>query len=270
MIDPTTQKTYPFPHSCPDCGNTKLNSIFSGAEDLVEQLSNHLRTRVHRDYETKLPPIAEPSIEPAMPEYQPYTGEIHVSTRLYDPSLNYTQYDTIVIVQAENLTASVDYLVNEEVHKQLFQLTASLLPTQTLILDTAQIETPVIQSVIHMQENYTDAYNEFLQHESEAREHFQLPPQSSLIVLTSQEKSRDKALEKIKNFREILQRHTDLGFSLVGPYPAKMLKRKNYYSYHLALKVARKNEHFGRLRIILLENAKTLGIQVRLNPKHLF
>jgi primosomal protein N' (replication factor Y) (superfamily II helicase) len=246
LIDYTTQKSYPFPKVCPECGNTELVSLYSGAEDLVEKLENHLHIQVEKLFDTKLK-ASEESKEVYLPEYKAYNGEVSVSTRIYDPEIDYSQFATISIIQAENLTASADYLVLEEVYKQVFTLISCLNHTQTLIVDTTQLDAPIIQSIIKAQEDFAGAYQEFLDTETTNRKQFGLPPDFGIVLLTSQEAKQEIALKKIKAIRASLQ----------------------MYSYHIALKLNRKNPDFAKLRVILLDYAKQLNLQVRLNPKHI-
>jgi primosomal protein N' (replication factor Y) (superfamily II helicase) len=269
MIDYTTQKIYPFPTDCPECHNTELVSLYSGAEDLAEKLEEQLHTKVARHFDTKH--ISTPtSTTPYIAEYHTYSGELTISTRLYDPSIDYTLYDTVVIAQAENFTASADYLVLEEVYKQLYTLLLTLTPKQQLIIDTGTLESPLIGSIVNAQVDLPASYEAFLEQETKQRKQFGLPPDYSLILITSQERKKDQALAKIQQARTLLKKYEHLGITVSSPYPAKLLRRKNFYSYHVSLKLDRKNQAFAKLRIIILDLAKQLNLQVRLNPKHLF
>ena len=268
LIDYTTQKIYPFPKICPVCSNSKLVSLYSGAEDLVEKIEEHLHIQVKKLFDTKFKGETSRT-ETYLPEYKTYLDTISVSTRIYDPEIDYQEYHTIIIIQAENLTASADYLVLEEVYKQMFTLLTTLLSTQLLIIDTAQLDSPIIQSLIQAQEDVGVSYANFLNTESANRKQFGLPPDFSIVLFTSQETKQDLALKKIQTVRTSLVKYIDLGFEMSSPYPAKLLRRKNMYSYHLCLKLNRKNPHFAKLRIILLDYAKQLNLQIRLNPKHI-
>lgn len=273
MIDPTTQQVYPFPTHCPQCSSNQLKTLFSGAEDLSEKLEEELGIQVERRFASQVKTNNKNTIqhaEPRIAHYQPYPHQITISTRIFDPEIDYNQFSQIILIQAEGLTASPEYLVNEEVFTQLFRLLFTLKPSQTLIADTSSVDIEIIQSLINVQVDPAQAYIEYLKKETSRREQFALPPKNHLILITSQEAKKEVALEKIKQIKEFLKKYQSYGFRCIGPYPAKMLKRKNKYSYHLCLTLDKNNKMFPQLRIILLEIVKRLNLQLRLNPKHIF
>ena len=273
MIDYTTQKIYPFPETCPVCGGLEFNSLFSGADDLAEKLESQLGITVTRLFEKQKKAILIQKTSPVSKsiEYAPYKHDISVTTRIFDPSIEYSNYAKVIILSAEGLTASADYLIQEEVYKQLFQLLFALNENQTLILDSSEIDLPYLQAICGENIDPMNAYGDFLKRESELRIQFKLPPEYNLVLISSQETKKELALSKIKSLKEYLAKlPITANIPLTGPYPAKLLRRKNMYSYHLSLKLDRKNPDFVRLRIIIMDLAKQLNLQVRLNPRHLF
>lgn len=270
LLDPTTQQTYPFPEKCPVCNHSDIQNVFSGAEDLTEKLEEQLGIQVERKFKTLAKHSLPKDANPVIAQYQPYHHSITVSTRLFDPEIEYSEFTTVVITQAENLVSSPEYLVSEEVFTQIFRLLFTLQPHQTLILDTASLDIELIKTIMQAQSDPLLAYTEYLVRETARRKNFHMPPETHLILVTSQELKQKNALEKVQQAKQVLSRYTQYGITIIGPYPAKMLRRKNKFSYHLCIQLQRNNQSFPQLRIILIDVIKRLGLQVRLNPKHIF
>lgn len=262
------QSYYKYPNKCPACHKTEITSAIGGIEKLEEVLVNSLELQPIRLDKAKSLSSTQKLLQQAQP------GQIFLTTRVFDPGINYALFSKVILLQAESLQAGSDYLTTEESLKNLADLTSSLPQNCKLIFDTVEKDEflPALKTDLGKAENTNQIWLKYLQKEHDERVSFGFPPATNLLLLTSQEKTRDASYKKMQGLYTILEKElkTLPNLELAKPYPAKFLKRKNYFSYHLLIKYPRSYAHFAKLRKSILEYTKPLMIQVRLNPRHLF
>jgi primosomal protein N' (replication factor Y) len=204
--------------------------------------------------------------------------QISVSTRIFDPAIPYSTFDKIIFVQAENLLASPDYLVHEETLKQIAEVLFQAKNHSKIVFDTNSPNIELFQELIKLNQDHPTPespeawYLRFLEVEKQNRERFGFPPFRNLLLLTTQEKNKDKAFQALEQCVSYLEKvkHEIPEVSFGSPYPARFLRRKNMYSYHLLIRFPRQYEHFGKLRKVVTDLSELFRLQVRLNPRHLF
>jgi primosomal protein N' len=351
------QSYYTYPKTCPMCHNTDIGSNFGGVDELVEVLKKDFGKDVIKVESKGLIDYAQ--------------DVVYVTTRIFDPSLEYNKFGKIVFIHAENLMASPDYLVNEDVHRSLAELLLQIDQETEVIFDTNNPDLPffvemaklnsnlqesqtysesfdldfeighntlfqryennVTATTVSPQESETTTdtrhckinqesvslsdsklnskpihkttnrsflrqddkteddktfkttqniatpnvitwYTDFVQEESRNRQKFKFPPFDNLILLTTQEKSKEKSIQKINSARQYLFGYkNELQLITIGsPYQAKFLKRKGMFSHHLLVKFPRQYSQYFQLRDIVKSVASTYNLQARLNPRHLF
>jgi primosomal protein N' (replication factor Y) (superfamily II helicase) len=255
------QSYYSYPISCPNCHNNEIVSLFGGIEELVEILKKESGSEVFR-YDL-------------LKENKDKTfGNLAVTTRIFDPSIDYGSFEKVIMVQSESLLASPDYLVQEDIHKQLLELISTLGVETELSFDTNSPELDLFTDLgkVGVELDKKLWHQNFLKKEAKAREMFDFPPFANLLLITTQQKNKDKALETI-NFvhKDLLRIKSELTTLKVSPhYPAKFLKRKGMFSYHILVRFPRGYKEIGKLREEIMQLSAAHGLQVRLNPKHLF
>jgi primosomal protein N' len=295
------QTFYNFPKVCPMCKGSDISINFGGVDELVEVLK--------KDFDKEVIKVDSKSTI----DYDPTT--IYVTTRVFDPSLEYSRFSSIIFIHAENLMASPDYLVNEDVHRSLVELFLQVDHSTQVVFDTANPDLPFFQELAKLNSansegetysesfdmesnppeeifrvvqddevtedlkpsqnansNIIDWYTNFVQEESINRQKFLFPPFQNLILLTTQERTREKSIQKINSARQYLFGYkNELGqFTIGTPYQAKFLKRKGMFSHHLLIKFPRQYSNYFQLRDIVKSAASTFNLQARLNPRHLF
>ncbi|NJS41047.1 hypothetical protein HC766_01495 [Candidatus Gracilibacteria bacterium] len=186
----------------------------------------------------------------------------------------------VILIAADNLLSSPDYMVMEETIKNLTELILATPQTSNIIFDTKDLENEFFTKVVSIcnqpSSTYKEVlnwYREFLTSESNIRDKYGFPPYKNLILVTSQLKNRQKSIDNINDFKRILDRYRLEKFpeiSVSSSYPARFLRRKNHYSYHLLIKYPKQYKNFFNLRNVIKNEASRIGLQVRLNPKNLF
>ncbi len=267
------QTHFDYPDKCPKCGSTEITSKYGAIDELVEVLE-HRYKRVVRFDKIK---STKKSLSPQKISQVEQT-EIFVTTRLFDPAIIYEEFNRIIFVNAENLLASPDYLVQEDVIKSLGEVFLRTNKDTEIVFDIPNKEAPLIQQISKLGEEINEAwtigqwYQSFLQKESALRKAFGFPPHKNILLLTTQEKKRENSFQKLKQvqleLKKYLRQMPEIEVS--SPYPARFFRRKNLYSHHLLVKYPRKYDKFAELRDLIVSLGDAYKVQVRLNPRHLF
>ena len=262
------QSYYNYPKICPSCQSTKLDSVFGGIEDLVETVAKEYNEVVYRFDNLKVNTI---TLDQA---------NIMATTRIFDPAIDYTIFQTIVFVQADNLLSSADYLVSEDTHQALANLLLSIESKTKVVFDTQDPESFFWRNLARLNSQHQEPisilewFSQFVQIESNNRNKYDLPPFHNLILLTTQNKNKDKSLQQIQATRQYLNMTIrDLGLQgveLGSIYQARFFRRKGYFSHHLLVRYPKQYQSFFELSKIVKFIASTHNLQVRLNPRHLF
>ncbi len=292
------QTYYKYPNHCPKCNSKEIFSKYGGIEELAQLLEKEDYKLIRLDQSKNFPTnhaneiesniegkniqisfrqnkndLVSPHLTSNLEEY-----DIYLHTRIFDPLLPYSIFDKIVFVQAENLLASPDYLVSEEIIKATAEILLQCNTTNEIIFDTNAPELELFEELKKLHYEYPENhkvyewYLEFLEKEKSNRQKYGFPPFKNLLLITTQEKdiqSSNKKLETITNYLDKMRGELP-EVSWSTPYPARFLKRKNMYSHHILLRFPRQYEHFNLLRKEIGEIVELYRVQVRLNPRHLF
>ncbi len=259
------QSYYSYPVNCQNCGQEDFSSVLEGIDRLSEIIEQEVNQKVIRLDNKKF-------------LYSKYINEsIFVTTRIYDPSINYSDFSKVIFVSSENLLSSPDYLVQEDTTKQLTEVLLDCSDKTQVIFDTSSPESELFTDLSKLsnmgKKDLLDWFIKFLKQESEIRKQYKFPPFNNLILITVQEKNKDKAWDLINGTKNIIsknqkEKYPDITIS--SPYPARFLRRKNYYSYHFLIKYPKQYPKFFQLKRDLINETKRQNLQIRLNPKHLF
>lgn len=271
------QNYYKYPSICPNCKNQQVISQNGGIEDLTEKLESEIGFNVIR-----LDAIGakEQKLYNKNKKKDEKKPDIWLTTRVWDPGIDYKSFNKIAFIQAQNLLASPDYLVGEEISKSLAEIFFQIDGTDTeIIFDTNQVENEFFQNIIRLNSQHENPintwswYKEFLEKEKRIRTIFEFPPFVNLILLTTHETSFDKAKNKLSPVKSYLEGIKEERFDKIkisSSYPARFLKRKNLFSYHLLIRYPRGYSKFHELKAEIKKIASSNRLQIRHNPRHLF
>jgi primosomal protein N' (replication factor Y) (superfamily II helicase) len=262
------QSVYNYPTSCPSCKQTQIRSVFSGIEDLDKLL---------RD-EYKLEPIRldlpKTKFKFGSVEEGVNSKQVFLTTRLFDPSIDYGVFDTIVLIQADFLLASSDYNIQEELIKSLSDLllaTSNSPKTPKIILETKDPDNEFFGEVSQIKnlEDLINWHKKRLEQEAQYRLVFGFPPDWNMVLLTSHTKKEMDAknqLQAVKSYLDTIKGdYPEVKVS--SPYKAKLLKRKGLFSYHLLIKYPRGYTKFPEFKKEIASLIGTYRLQARINPR---
>jgi|GEM_PF-1135280 len=311
------QSFYTYPNKCPSCSSQNISSMYAGIDELVNTLNMLSKAETFNSGSKSPTPVwmkgDSAKTELSAPkglldeeilgfneaqtgfqiQITPNKSKLNIlsetlealveqenvaTTRVFDPLLDYSRFNNIVFVQADNLLASPDYLVQEDTYKQLAEVFSKVNKTATIYFDTYNPENIFFQDLLKLNsihpehQTISQWYKIFLDTEKNLREKYKFPPFYNLLLITSQEKDKPKALSIIQDIKNYITTIKDeLPEIEVGsPYPARFLKRKNMFSYHILIRFPKGYTKFSNLRQTIGTLALQKRLQVRLNPKHLF
>lgn len=265
------QSYYNYPNCCPMCKGNKIDSKYGGIDELAELLSTEYQLESTKiDSKSKI--IYPNQIE------DPDNRKVFLTTRIFDPSIPYSSFSKIIFIHAENLMASPDYLVGEETYRNLTEIFLQITDQTEIIFDTTSPHLAFFQDLIRIQSEHTDStkprdwYEGFLEVEKATRDKFGFPPFQNLVLITTQEKNKEKSGQLINSARKYLMsvQKEFPEIKITTPYPARFLKRRGMFSFHLLVKYPRQYSKFFEFQKIIRYVKSQYRVQVRLNPRHLF
>ncbi len=270
-----------YPNKCPECASLDISSYSSGIDDLAEFLEKTYLEKVIFKIETatkKQMQTFQSSLSSTSPDST--QSPFYLTSKVFDPRIDYSKFASIVIIQAQNLATGVDYLTTEEVYLSIYNLYLALGQSPTsLIFDTTSPELEILQKLLllnHTNQNFEaiiKLFEGFMTSELVVRKTFHLPPYQNLLLLSLSGKDHAKLKSNIGVFYKWLKEATlDLQpeLEIVAPYPAKMLKRQGMFTYHCLLKYPKNFKHLKTLEKIIKPKIADMHMQARLNPRHIF
>jgi primosomal protein N' (replication factor Y) (superfamily II helicase) len=263
------QTQYNYPKICPSCASHDLNSMFGGIEELAETITKQYGYQVVR-----LDLNQEFDLE------SDDQSRVFVTTRVFDPGLDYSIFGNIILLQADSLLSSPDYLVTEDTHQALAQLFLAINSEAKITFDTQDPESPFFTQLARLNSDHAnnisimDWFGNFLQIETQNRLKYQLPPTQNLALLTSQNKNQSRSMDNVKMARQylqpLIQQNGWKEVKITPIYPAKFLRRKGFFAYHLVIKYPKHFSNYFELQQLIKACASSYNLQVRLNPRHIF
>jgi primosomal protein N' len=253
------------------CKGNNIDSKYGGIDELSELLTKEYQLESTKiDSKSKI-------IYPDQCE-DPDDKKVFLTTRIFDPSIPYSSFSKIIFIHAENLMASPDYLVSEETYRNLTQIFLQISDQTEIIFDTTSPHLTFFQDLIRIQSEHLDYttpidwYEGFLRTEKETRDKFGFPPFQNLVLITTQEKNKEKSGQLINSARKYLMsvQKEFPEIKITTPYPARFLKRRGMFSFHLLVKYPRQYSKFFEFQKIIRFVKSQYRVQVRLNPRHLF
>jgi primosomal protein N' len=159
------QTSYVFDQKCPNCNKNKFESKFGGIDELKNILEDNfsldvtiLESGLKTTKESKLKKgleVKTPNTDLEISSQKNIQQQAILSTRIFDPTLDYSQFHTIIVVQSQNLLAGTDYLMQEELYKNLCELflaniSKNIDQKTKIIFDTTDSELEFFENIIEL------------------------------------------------------------------------------------------------------------------------
>ncbi len=241
----------PAPLSCADCDSSDISYRSAGTKFIAQELSRLFpQAKIARfDSDSQ-------KVDSLQSQYQALKEgkfDIAVGTKILSKGLDLPKLSTIGILQADNALLLPDFVAEEELFQEIYQLLGRIgrghntHPAEAFI-QTSQPNHPVI--IAAKDQNY----DLFYEKELTKRQKYDYPPFVHLLVVTvarATQKSAKQTLTKIVN----AIKNKNLNVSIEGPAPA--LKELSGKQYHWKLVIK------SRKRQDLVTIAKDLPATVR-------
>jgi primosomal protein N' (replication factor Y) (superfamily II helicase) len=269
------QSTYTYPKTCPKCQTlAEIESNYGGVEELEVQLKQQFKnTEIIRLDEIKLKDW-EKDIDHKGEIFNNNSRQIFLTTRIFDPMIDYTVFQKIIFLQADFLQASTDFAVAEEVNKQLAELFIQAMNSETEVIFESALdseENEFFKSLSQIKDPI-EWFKAEIVNESSSRQMFKFPPFCNLILVTASEKTEKQANEKLTSLIGYLDTlksdFQEVTYS--KPYKAKFIKRKGLYSCHVLIKYPRAYSKFLDYKAKIAPYIANLRLQARINPRNTF
>lgn len=216
------KKGSPLPEECPKCQNVHLKSYGLGIKKLKKFL---------QDFWPKAKII---SLEEG--ETLKNNWEIALTTS-FGLKFNFPSVGLIGIIDADQSLNFPDYKSNEKSFQTLFKF---LQIGEQGIIQTNLPESPLIQALAQLD------FEKFFLDELIQRQKNHYPPFAQLIRLLYKNKDENLTRENSKKIfhqlEKICQSQNLSNISLFGPAPTFYLKKNNYFSWHIILKIKPKTK----------------------------
>jgi primosomal protein N' len=276
------QTRYDYPTACPSCKQSKIGSFLEGANETESFLrQKFIEYKIYR-FDSSLPQDWSYLDKPENHELENLESQsstLTLSSKVFDPRIPYSKFQKIIFLQPQNLFAGIDYLSTEESFYALFKVFLA----STNHKNSPQIcfESPYVKLLEPLLEIRTEKvdyaslhqkYTEFMQKELDLRQKFKLPPFQNLLLLTVQDKNLEKAKSRSQDiyvWLKSISPKISPEIELTQPYPAKLLKRKGYFSYHILLKYPKNFKDMKKFVQLVKPQLIASRVQIRLNPRHL-
>ena len=221
------------PHTCPQCGSSKLVSKSFGTEKIEEEVQQIFpKARVARmDVDSMR---GKHSMKELLDQLEKRKVDILVGTQMVVKGLDFASVSLVGILSADSLLSYPDFRVNERAFQLMEQVSGRagrMDGAGRVIIQAYNLLHPVLQWV-----KDHDVHS-FYVTEIRYREHFSYPPFSRLIKLMFKHQDEPKAIAAAAMMGDSLQNFP--GIIIQGPAPAMVPRVRNLFIHEIWIKCPR-------------------------------
>ncbi len=240
---------------CSACGNQSMAIQGFGTERISEELQNmmpELRVMRFDQDSTK----QKNAFIKLLNEFENGAADVMVGTQIAVKGLDYANVQVAAVINADHLLNFPDFRSHERTFQLLMQLSgrAGRKGRQgTMIIQTRQVEHPVIQAVLHG--DYKGLYDQQLVE----RQQFHYSPFSKMIKLTLKHRSPDTIQSAASEFARLLK--LQLGARVLGPETPYISKIRNMYIRNLLVKMDPDKDNPKKIKEFIFKTFDYLVLQ---------
>lgn len=222
------------PFACPDCGNQDIRAFGQGTQRIEQSLAELFPQatiqRIDAD-STRLKGSAQQLFA------QVHAGEIDilVGTQMVAKGHDFKRLSLVGILNADTMLFSGDFRAPERLFAQLMQVTGRAgrhLADAEVLLQTEYPEQPIYQALVQHE------YERFADNGLTERQQAGLPPYAYQVLISTQDKSIQKALEYLQTMVGLAREHlaSNLGqITIYDPIPLRIVRVANIERAQLLL-----------------------------------
>lgn len=254
----------PFVYQCPSCSNNSLVPRGFGSERVEEQLQKlfpDLRIiRIDRD----IAPNTQ-ELEKAWNIIEKREVDVVVGTRIISKGLDFPDVQLVVILNADHMLYFPDFRSAERTFSLIHQMSGRAGRARKEAKVILQSYSPDEDPIRFAEKN---DFESFFKSEIKNRKQGEYPPFKRIILFESKDTDPEKALERLKKLKKVLDAHSDKeSYQILGPVEAFIKKISCKYRFHMLLKIDNVNDIMKQVKDILKENDKYLSsISIIIDP----
>lgn len=225
-------KTTSIPKQCYNCQSNNIFPIGYGTERIEEYLQTCFPDtevlRIDQDSTRK-----KGSMQNYLTSIHDGKPQILLGTQMLAKGHHFPDVTLVGILDADSGIYSTDFRALEKLGQLILQVSGRAgrgdKPGQ-VIIQTHHPHHPLLQCLIE------EGYHTFTKRLCEERDMAQLPPFTHLAIFRSQAVNPDDNFEILNHIKSIAAKYLNTHVQILGPVPAPMEKRANYYRAQLLLK----------------------------------
>ncbi|HNB08559.1 MAG TPA: primosomal protein N', partial [bacterium] len=264
----------PMYSECPKCDSLSIAQQGIGTQKVEEQLQMAFPNAgvLRMDVDSTSAKGAHHRI---LEEFKNKNALILLGTQMVTKGLDFENVTVVGVISADTSLLLPDFRAGERTFQLLTQVAGRAGRKNKIGHVIIQTMHPDRAAIRHArQHDFTSFFNE----EISIRHDLLYPPFGRLMLIQIRSEDEQKAVELSSVFSDILageiKRYPDLasGVAQLGPTPAPIVKIRNYFRYHILLKVDKEADRSGsRIRSILRHTRKQVisripsGAEIRID-----
>ena len=223
--------SYPVVTQCPDCGESSMQHLGSGTEQLAEEVSTLFPDSVVARMDTDTTRGAM-SYEHILSDFSQGKSQILVGTKMVSKGLDFDNVRVVGIIQADSLLNFPDFRSHEEGFQMITQASGRSGRKNvagTVVIQTSNPHQPIFDYIKN------NDYQSFFNAQLAERNMFKYPPYYRLIVIKLRYKYENNVSQAADYLAMLLKK--TLGERVLGPAIPAVGRVQQYYIREILLKM---------------------------------
>ncbi|MCS6777341.1 MAG: primosomal protein N' [Chloroherpetonaceae bacterium] len=252
------------PMVCPDCGGTRVKAFGIGTEKVEEEVAKIFpEARVARmDRDTTARKGAHGRL---MREFREGRARILIGTQMVAKGLDFPNVTLVGVVSADTAINLPDFRAAERTFQLLTQVAGRAGRGESpgeVIIQTFSPDHYAVQAAVHQD------YAMFYRTEIQFRQELRYPPFSRFANLVCTDLEEARASGRAQRLAYNLRQVAPDSVEIIGPAPAPLVRLKNQYRHHVALRAPVDAPISGIIREALqqMPPEERRGVSVDIDP----
>jgi len=224
----------PWPHTCPQCGNTNLENQGYGTERIEEALQRLLPAARPLRMDTDSTQSRK-SYERIIDDFEHKKANLLIGTQMVAKGLDFSNVRTVAILSADGLMNFPDFRAHERAFQLMEQVSGRAGRREgqegEVLIQCRDTRHPLLQQVVHHN------YDQMVDSQLADRQRYGYPPFTRLIMIYMKGRYEDRLDALVNQYAGYLRQ--TFGQRVLGPEAPPISRIKNMYIRQVLLKVER-------------------------------
>ena len=223
---------------CPECNNDDISFRSAGTKFIVEEVQRLFPNAKIARFDSDSP--SNESLEKRYQDLRDGRYDIAVGTKLIGKGLDLPKLSVLGILRADNALLMPDYIAEEELFQEIYQLLGRIgrghsnTPAYAFI-QTEQPDHPTIIAALNK------SYDSFYNSELQKRQQYFLPPFANLLIIRARRASRTAAKNSLVKQKQFIEKEFPQSI-IQGPAPAFKEYALKKYQWKLLVKTKNRED----------------------------